>query len=82
MKDINILYEDFFNWWIESLSISILWVISISIILLIPTKGISQKLKLIKEEVKTNSRNSKQTTSHILKSADRTILGYTTLYSP
>ena len=62
------------------LSINIIWVISISKILQIATKGISRKLKYITEEVKTINRNSKKTTSLILKSTDKTILKYITLY--
>ena len=49
--------------------------------MLIPTKWISRKLKWITEVVKVRSKNSKKTTSHLLKSTDRTILECITLYS-
>ena len=56
-------------------------VISTLKILLISTIGISRKLKWITEVVKVSSGNSKKTTTHLLKSTDRTILECITLYS-
>ena len=49
--------------------------------MLIPTKWISRKLKWITEVVIVSNKNLKKTTSHLLKSIDKTIFEYITLYS-